>query len=70
MREMLIKARGARTQTEVASELGITQKHLSKLELGKCSPSLMVALRIASFYGSTVEALFPDFVGATQGKAI
>lgn len=67
MRDTLIKARGDRSQTEVASEIGITQKHLSKLELGKCSPSLKIAFRIASYYGRTVEELFPDFAVDTAG---
>lgn len=60
MRAELIKARGKRTQMNVASEIGISQKYLSKLELGQRTPSLKKAIMIASYYGSSMECLFPD----------
>lgn len=60
MRDALIKSRGNRTQTEVANSVGISQKHLSKLELGQRTPSMKVAIKLAAFYGSTIENLFPD----------
>ncbi len=60
MRNTLIKARGERTQTDVATEMGISQKYLSKLELGQRTPSLKIAIKIASYYKSNVEMLFPD----------
>lgn len=60
MREKLIEARGKRTQTDVASQMGISQKYLSKLELGQRTPSLKIAIKIASYYKSSVEYLFPD----------
>ena len=43
MRDTLIKARGNKTQTEVANKLGISQKYLSKLELEKRNPSMGMA---------------------------
>jgi len=60
MREALLKARGKKTQECVANELGITQKYLSKLELGQRNPSLKVAGKISSFYKQPLEVLFPD----------
>lgn len=60
MRNTLIKARGERTQAAVSAEMGITQKYLSKLELGKRNPSIKIAVRIASYYNESVETLFPD----------
>lgn len=60
MRNTLIEARGNRTQVDVSKELGISQKYLSKLELGQRVPSLKVALKIATFYNTSVELLFPD----------
>ena len=60
MRKALIDARGRNTQLKVAREIGISQKYLSKLELGQRTPSLKVAIRIASYYESSVEYLFPD----------
>lgn len=60
MRELLIEARGNKTQTIAASELGISQKYLSKLELGQRTPSLKVAIKISDYYKKSVEELFPD----------
>ena len=60
MRDSLLKARGSRTQVNVAEDMGISQKYLSKLELGQRTPSLKIAVKIASYYNSTVEKLFPD----------
>lgn len=60
MRKTLLEARGEQTQSYVANELGITQKYLSKLELGQRNPSLKVASRISSFYKQPLEVLFPD----------
>lgn len=60
MREKLIIARGDRTQQEVADKLGITQKHLSKIELGQRNPSILLASKISDFYKLPVEYLFDD----------
>ena len=62
MRSTLIEARGNRTQTDVSAEIGISQKYLSKLELGQRTPSLKVAVKIASYYKKSVEYLFPDII--------
>lgn len=60
MRQALVKARGMKTQMDVSTEIGISQKYLSKLELGQRTPSLKVAIKIASYYKKSVENLFPD----------
>lgn len=60
MRTHLIEARGNQTQAHVAAKIGISQKHLSKLELGQRTPSLKIAGKIAEYYGSSIENLFPD----------
>lgn len=60
IRDGLIAARGNKTQAEVAKELGISQKYLSKLELGKRTPSANLLAKIADYYGKPVDALFPD----------
>ena len=60
MRNTLIESRGKRTQTDVSAEIGISQKYLSKLELGQRTPSLKIAIKIASYYKKSVEYLFPD----------
>ncbi len=60
MRNVLIEARGNKTQMSVAKEINITQKYLSKLELGQRNPSLKVASRISNYYKLPIEVLFPD----------
>lgn len=60
MRDTLIRARGNKSQIEVAKTLGISQKYLSKLELEKRNPSMVLASKIAKYYGQSVEKLFPD----------
>ena len=60
MRNTLIEARGKKTQAAISAEIGITQKYLSKLELGQRNPSLKIAVKIASYYGTSVEHLFQD----------
>jgi len=60
VRNTLIQVRGDRTQVDVANEIGISQKYLSKLELGQRTPSLKIAGQIASYYKCSVEMLFPD----------
>ena len=66
MRQELIEARGERTQVNVANEIGISQKYLSKLELGQRTPSLKLAIKIASYYKRSVEYLFPDIFFANK----
>lgn len=63
MRDTLIKVRGNRTQMKVSVEMGISQKYLSKLELGQRTPSLKTAIKISSYYKTSVEKLFPDIYG-------
>lgn len=60
MRKELIEARGNKTQTEVAENIGISQKYLSKLELGKRNPSVQIASKIMNYYNLPLERLFPD----------
>lgn len=59
-RQELIKARGNRTQAEVAKALGITQKYLSKIELGQRTPSANLLARFAEYYKKPLDVLFPD----------
>lgn len=45
------------TQREVANELFISVQMLCAIETGIKQPSLMLALALARYYGTTVEAL-------------
>ncbi|MFV0239534.1 MAG: helix-turn-helix transcriptional regulator [Lacrimispora sphenoides] len=60
MRKDLIDARGSKTQMEVAYDIGVTQKYISKLELGHRNPSLKIASKISKYYKKPIEMLFPD----------
>ena len=62
IRTQLIDARGKQKQKEAAIAIGISQKHLSKLERGDRIPSLVTAWKIAEYYGKSLEELFPDIL--------
>jgi molybdate-binding protein/DNA-binding XRE family transcriptional regulator len=47
-------------QQDLAATVGISRQALSAIEAGRSTPSLDVALRLASSLGMTVEALFGD----------
>lgn len=53
----LRKARGL-SQEEVARAVGTTRQTITSIEVGKYTASLPLALRLARYFGVTVEALF------------
>lgn len=46
------------TQQELAERVGVTRQTINAIELGKYSPSLEVAFRIAHVFGVPLEAVF------------
>jgi putative transcriptional regulator len=52
------------TQQQLAELVGVTRQTLNAIELGKYSPSLEVAFRIAGAFGRPLEEVF-----RFQGKA-
>lgn len=54
----LIKARGLRTQKEIADSVGISQSTYAMYETGQRIPSDEVKIRLADFFGKTVQELF------------
>lgn len=54
----LISARGSRSQSAVARDLGIAVSSLCMYESGERIPRDEIKERIARYYGSTVGALF------------
>ena len=56
--EKLVSLRGEKTQEEVANALGITQESISFYENGKRIPSDEVKIKLAEYYGTTVQAIF------------
>jgi transcriptional regulator with XRE-family HTH domain len=58
MNEKLIALRGERSQEEVAKALGISVSALSMYEQGNRIPRDEVKIRMAEYYGISIEALF------------
>lgn len=46
------------TQQELADRVGVTRQTINAIELGKYSPSLEVAFRIAAVFGVPLEDVF------------
>lgn len=55
---MLRKLRGDNTQEEIASALGITKSSWAMYERDERVPRDEVKIRIANFFGKTVQELF------------
>lgn len=60
MRKRLIEARGDKSQSDAACDLGISQQYLSKIESGERNPGFKVACAISKYYRLSMEELFPD----------
>jgi putative transcriptional regulator len=46
------------TQGELASEMGVSRQTINSIEVGRYVPSLLLALRLARYFGQTVEEMF------------
>ncbi len=49
---------GEMTQQALADRIGVTRQTVNAIELGKYSPSLEVAFRIAAVFGVPIDAVF------------
>lgn len=49
---------GEMTQQALAEQVGVTRQTINAIELGKYSPSLEVAFRIAVAFGAPLEQVF------------
>ena len=56
----LVKLRGERTQSEVAEAIGINQSRYAMYETGKRIPRDEVKVKIAQYFGKTVQEIFFD----------
>lgn len=56
------------SQAQVAQLAGVSQAYVSHIELGRRTPRLPLALRLAAALGQTVESLWPD-LAERQGDA-
>ncbi|NLD26757.1 MAG: helix-turn-helix transcriptional regulator [Acholeplasmataceae bacterium] len=55
--EILRKERGLK-QEGLAEILGVTRQTIGSLESGKYNPSIILAYKIAKFFGKTIEEIF------------
>ena len=55
--EEIRKERGIR-QEEFAKELGVSRQTISSLENGRYNPSILLAYKIARYFGMTIEDVF------------
>ena len=51
-------AHGDMTQLQLAKQIGVTRQTVNAIELGKYSPSLEVAFRIAAVFDEPLESVF------------
>jgi putative transcriptional regulator len=54
---------GEMTQQELAERIGVTRQTVNAIELGKYSPSLEVAFRIANVFGVPLDQVFSYAAG-------
>ena len=55
--EAIRKERGIR-QEEFAKSLGVSRQTISSLENGRYNPSILLAHKIARYFGMTIEEVF------------
>jgi putative transcriptional regulator len=46
------------TQDQLSTELGVSRQTINAIELGKYSPSAVLALKMAKYFGVSVEEIF------------
>lgn len=56
--ERLVAARGNRRREEVAAAVGISLSAIAMYETGERTPRDEIKVRLANFYGKTVQELF------------
>jgi putative transcriptional regulator len=57
---------GEMTQQELAERIGVTRQTVNAIELGKYSPSLEVAFRIAQVFGVPLDQVFSYETGTPE----
>lgn len=60
MKTRIAELRKARhlSQDQLANHVGVTRQTITSLEVGKYTASLMLAYKIAKFFGMTIEEVF------------
>ncbi len=62
MRNLVTELREAKglSQGQLAADLGVSRQTINSIEVGRYTPSLPLALKMARFFGTTVEEMFDD----------
>ena len=55
--EAIRKEKGIR-QEEFAKSMGVSRQTISSLETGRYNPSILLAYKIAQYFGMTIEEVF------------
>ena len=60
MKNRIEEIRGERgiRQEELAKALGVSRQTISSLENGRYNPSIMLAFKLAKFFGMSIEEIF------------
>lgn len=53
-----LRARDGLNQTELAKKAEVSRQTISLIERGEYTPSVVIALKIASIFGESVESVF------------
>jgi putative transcriptional regulator len=53
-----LRAERGLSQGQLASEVGVSRQTINSIEQDRYTPSLPLALALARFFGTTVEAMF------------
>lgn len=54
----VFRAEHSMSQAELAESIGVSRKTISTIEVGRFVPSTVIALKIAQFFGVSVEEIF------------
>lgn len=54
----VLRAARQLSQTELAEAIGVSRKTISTVETGRFTPSVVIALKLASFFDVPVEQIF------------
>lgn len=62
MDNRLAELRGEKgiSQEELAKALEVSRQTIGSLENGRYNPSILLAYKIANYFGKTIEEIFPD----------
>jgi putative transcriptional regulator len=55
-----LRAERGLSQAELAQAVSVSRQTINSIETGRYIPSLPLALALARFFGTTVEAIFDD----------